>query len=279
MNIIDWILNIAGVFLWIEWRSGRSARPQSALSLASTVRPAERSSTRGLGSLATLLIILLVRPLLYYSIGPSVHWTASTNFLALAVPWRSDMLERMYVFSTLSFSIALGFYYSWLLLVAAVNGGGGNTDEEVMHRFVRGQLGWLDKLPWWLKVVVPSIAAAAGWIVLSFLLVELGLLPVAQSSSALRGQAGAFALAAILTWKWLVIFIFLIHMLNIYVYLGTHPVWPYLSVTARRLLYPLSFLRFGKIDLSPIVGVALVFVASELFLKPLVIDIFRRNIV
>jgi hypothetical protein len=279
MNIIDWLLNLAALFLWIDWRSGSSVRPHSALSIASTVRPASRGRSQGLGSLAALFIILLVRPLVYYSIGPSIHWTASTSFLAIAIPWRSDFLGRMYLFSTLSFALTLAFYYSWLLLLAAINRSAvPPADEEVMHRFVRSQLGWLEKIPWWLKLLLPSIFAALGWVALSFLLAEIDLLPPARSNTILRAQAGAFALAALLTWKWLLILIFLVHLLNLYVYLGTHPLWTYLSATARKLLFPLSFLRFGKIDFSPILGIIAVFALADLFLKPLVIDIFQRHI-
>ena len=147
-----------------------------------------------------------------------------------------------------------------------------------MHRFVRGQLGWLDKIPWWLKLVTPSVAAGLGWMALSFVLVELDLLPAARSDATVRTQAGAFALAAVLVWKWLLLFIFLVHLLNLYVYLGTHPLWTYLSATARKLLFPLSFLKFGKVDLSPVIGILVVVGIAELFLKPLVIDIFQRNI-
>ena len=280
MNIIDWLLNIAGVFLWIDWRSGRIGRVQSALSIASALRPTNRSSSQGLGSLAALAAILLIRPLFYYSVGPSVNWIASLNFLAISIPWRSDMLGRMYLFSFISFALALGFYYSWLLLLAAINRPTGTVArEEVMPRFIRGQLGWLDKIPWWLKLIVPSIVAGLGWMALAFVLVEIDLLPEMQNPQALRGQASAFALAALLAWKWLLIFIFAVHLLNLYVYLGTHPVWPYLSSAAQKILLPLSFLRVGKVDLSPIVGIIAVFVITELFLKPLVVDIFRRNIV
>jgi hypothetical protein len=278
MNLIDWILNIACVFLWIDWRSGRTARPQSVLSLASTVRPADRAGSRGIGSLAALCVILLVRPMFYYAIGPALNWTATTNFLAIAIPWRSDILSRMFLYSTISFLVALGFYYSWLLLLAAVNRRTPSTDEDPMYRFVRGQLGWLDKLPWWLKLLSPSLVAALAWVVFSFILVGLELVPEPTSASR-RSQAGAFALAALLTWRWLVIFVFLVHLLNLYVYLGTHPLWQYLSNTGRKLLYPLSFLRFGKIDLSPVLGAAAVFAIAELLLKPLVIDLFQRHIV
>src|SRR5688572_6662065 len=101
MNIIDWLLNLAGVFLWIDWLSGRGERAQSALSLASTVRPADRGTGRSFGSLAALAVILVLRPLLYYSIGPALNWTAAINYVAIAIPFRSELLSRMYVFSTL----------------------------------------------------------------------------------------------------------------------------------------------------------------------------------
>lgn len=280
MNIIDWLLNIAGVFLWIDWRSGRTGRPQSALSIASALRPTNRTAGRGLGSLAALGAILLIRPLFYHSVGPAVNWTASLNFLAISIPWRSDLLGRMYLFSAISFAVALGFYYSWLLLLAAVNRPtSAVAREEALPRFVRGQLGWLDRIPWWLKLFTPSIVAALGWMALALLFVEIGLIPELQNPGALRIQASAFAIAALLAWKWLLIFVFIVHLLNLYVYLGTHPLWPYLSAAGRTLLLPLSFMRVGKVDLSPVVGIASVFAISELFLKPLVIDIFRRHIV
>lgn len=280
MNIIDWILNVAGVFLWIDWRSGPIGRPRSVLSIASTLRPTSRGAAQGLGSLAALLAILLIRPFFYYSLGPAVNWTAALNFLAISIPMRSDLLARMFLYSTLSFAIALGFYYSWLFLLAAVNRPkGAASDEDVMNRFVRGQLGWLDRIPWWLKIFIPSIVAALGWAGLALLFMHLGLLPEMQNPDALRAQAGAFAIAAVLTWKWLLVFIFLVHMLNLYVYLGTHPAWTYLSGTARKLLSPLSFLQIGKFDVSPIIGVVVVLATSQLFLKPLVADIFRRHIV
>ena len=280
MNLINWILNIACVFLWIDWRSGRTGRPQSVLSIASALRSTARDSTRGLGSIAALLAILLVRPFFYYSIGSAVNWTGSLNFLAIAIPWRSDLLSRMFLFSTLSFAISLAIYYSWLLLLAAINRPAGTAAaEEVMHRFIRGQLGILYRIPWWIKLLLPSFVAAVSWMALTILLVDLDLLPATQSSRALRGQAGAFALAAVLSWKWLLIVIFLVHLMNLYVYLGTHPIWPYLSETARKLLLPLSFVRIGKFDLSPVIGIAVVFLTCDWVIKPLVIDIFRRNIV
>jgi hypothetical protein len=70
--------------------------------------------------------------------------------------------------------------------------------------------------------------------------------------------------------------IFLLHLLNAYVYLGKHPFWPYISLTARKLLTPISFLSFPKFDLAPVLGIALVFTLAEFALKPAVVHILER---
>ena len=276
MDLIDWILNVAGVFLWIDWRSARAATPRSALSIASAVRPASPSSpTKGLGSLASLAAILLIRPLFYYSIGSAVNWIPALNFLAIAIPWRSDLVGRMFLFSFISFGKALGFYYAWLLLLSVTNRK--VSDEDGVQRFVRAQLGWLERIPWWLKLLLPSIVAALAWVGLSVLFMAMGLLPVRPIETRWV-QAGAFALAALLAWKWLLVTFFLVHMLNIYVYLGTHPAWAYVSVTARRLLGPLRFLQIGKLDLSPVIGAGVVLALAYWVIEPAVLSIFQRPI-
>jgi hypothetical protein len=274
MSLIDLILNLAGVLLWMDWRSSRTGKIQSALSIASAVRPADRSLGQGYGSLAFLLAILLLRPLFYYSIGPSVSWTPTLDFLAVSIPWRSDLLGRMSLFSTVSFALALGMYYAWLLLLSAVNHK--EPDTDLMDRFVRGQLGWLEKVPWFLKLLIPSVVAGLGWFGLGTLLLEMELIPTVRNPNALWGQAGGFALAAFLTWKWLLVVLFLVHLLHIYVYLGTHPIFPYISRTSRKILFPFSFLRFGKIDLAPVAGIAAVIAVADLLLKPAVIKILQR---
>lgn len=276
MDLIDWILNVAGVFLWIDWRSAQAARPRSALSIASTVRPASAGSpAKGLGSLASLAVILLVRPLFYYSIGSAVNWIPTLNFLAIAIPWRSDMLGRMFLFSFISFGKALGFYYAWLLLLSATNRN--ISDEDGMQRFVRAQLGWLEKISWWFKLLLPSVVAGLVWVGLSSLFMALGLMPT-RPFEARWVQAGAFALAALLAWKWLLVTLFLVHMLNIYVYLGTHPAWAYASATARRLLAPFRFLQIGKLDLSPLIGAGIVLALAYWVIEPAVLGIFQRPI-
>ena len=72
-------------------------------------------------------------------------------------------------------------------------------------------------------------------------------------------------LCAYLAWKFLLVALLLLHLLNSYVYLGNHPFWLFVNTSARRLLWPLTWLplRFGRADFTPLAGIALVFFAGE----------------
>jgi hypothetical protein len=278
MNLIDWILNLAALFLWIDWRAGRVGKqPRSVLSLANAVRPAERRIGSGIGSLAALTFILLVRPCFYYSIGSNLNWTPQIDLFALSLPWRSDLLDRMYIYSMLTFLLTLGFFYAAMLLLSVVDRN--LPDSEVMQQFVRLQLGWLERIPWPLKLLLPSLGAGLAWAAVLPLLAALQLFPSVPPGNVIWGQSAALALGALLAWKWLLIAIFGLHLLNLYVYLGTHPVWPYISLTAKKLLRPLSFLTFPKLDVAPLAGVAIVLLLSEWAVKPGVMHLFQRFVI
>jgi hypothetical protein len=276
MNLIDWILNLAGLFLWVDWRSGRVARHHSVISLASALRETEARTGRGWASLAILAVILLVRPLFYSTVGGAVAWTPHIDLLAISLPWRSDLVERMYLYSIISFAIMLGWFYACLLLTSAVNRS--TSEGEVMQRFVRLQLGWLEKLPWWLKLFLPTIAVILCWAALAPVFAWLGLLPLFSDAKRLWGQALALGLAAVLSWKWFLIALFLVHLLNLYVYLGTHPAWAYISGTAEKILKPVAFVRIGRLNLSPVVGIAVVLLISDFVMRPAVNQLFEKYI-
>ena len=55
------------------------------------------------------------------------------------------------------------------------------------------------------------------------------------------------------------------HVLNSYVYFGNSPVWNYVDVTARNLLWPLRWLplSIGKADFAPAVAMALVWLIAD----------------
>jgi uncharacterized protein YggT (Ycf19 family) len=58
----------------------------------------------------------------------------------------------------------------------------------------------------------------------------------------------------------LIAVVLLLHVVNSYLYLGNHAFWSFINATARNILAPLRWLplRVGRVDLTPVVGIAVV---------------------
>lgn len=276
MNLIDWILNLAGLFLWIDWRTGRAAqRPAKVISLASALRETGRRRSKGWSSLAGLVGLLLLRPFVYRSLGSSLEWTPVMDVLALSLPFRSDLIDRMFVYSTLSFCLTLGSFYSILLFLSAPPSKA--PESEVLRRFLRAQLSFLDKLPWFAKMLLPFAGVALFWSGLVPALTRFGIMPAVPRPSILWAQAGIIALASVILWSWFFVILFLLQCVNTYVYLGAHPFWTFVSEVSAGFLKPLSFLRWGKFDASPFAAIILLVAAAEL-LRPWVVQLFQGTL-
>jgi len=276
MSLIHWILDIAALLLWVDWRSGRVVAlktGQVTISITNSIRETEKSRFRGLGSLGALITVLLLRPFIYSSLGSSWQWTPRINLLVISIPWRTDSFAQLFVFSFLSFACTLGVLFSWLLFLSGVNAG--FPENDLVHRFIRFQLGWVNKLPRWAKLIAPLIVPGLCWLAAAPLLQRFLIIPPPKSPVRYWEQAGVFCVASLLLWRWLLLLIFGVHFVNLYVYLGTHPFWNYMSQTAVRLLQPLKWLRFGRLDLSPIAGAVLVFFLAE-FLQRWVLKTFQH---
>jgi len=265
MGVIDFILNVAGVLLWFNWRSlGFDPLAQSrAATLVGTLRRAEARPQRRWHYLLALLALLYFRALLYWEIGPSVAWIPSLKLGAIAIPFRSDIFLRACLFSILSFGISLAVSYLWLLLMSLANGR--EAEPDPVQRMVRMHLGLVDRWPWPVKLLVPVLVAGLFWVGLSPLLAKWKMVPAPVSIAHLLEQAGALGLAAYLTWKYLLAGVLALYLLSSYVYLGHHALWNFLALTGKNILAPIRFIpmRFGKVDIAPILGVTLVFVGSE----------------
>lgn len=266
MDFVDFILNLAGIMLWLNWRSAKfdPLVKTSAASLAGTLRRAEPSAFNRWHFFGSLVALLLIRAIFYRQIGAAVDWTPKLHLTTMAISFRSDFFGRMFSFSLLSFGLALAVFYIWLLLLSLVNQRAGDSDP--LQRMVRLNLGRIDRWPAWLKALLPLLGAIILWLLLSPLLARSGLIPHPPSVLRQMEQGVLLGLSGYLSWKYLIGGLLFLHLLNSYVYFGNYPFWNFVNLTARNLLRPLDRLplRVGRIDFAPLLGIAFVFVAANL---------------
>ncbi len=268
MGWIDFILNLAGILLWLNWRSIRfdTLVRTSPATLAGTLRRAEPRRLKHWHSLAALGGLLLVRALLYWQLGPAAGWTPSLHpgGLDVAVPFRSDSWGRMLLFSGLSFGMTLAVCYLWLLLLSLVNGC--RMESDPLQKLVRLHLGRVDRWPWPVKSLLPLLVGVLLWYLLSLFLARLDMILPASSRTHRLEQALVVGLGSYLSWKYLIGGLLALYLVGSYVYLGNQPVWTFIACTGRNLLAPLRWipLRLGRADFAPLVAIALVFFATEL---------------
>jgi uncharacterized protein YggT (Ycf19 family) len=265
LSLIDFILNIAGLLLWLNWRAIPFAVPvRPGRSLASTLRPTDPPTPRAY-YLAGLIVLLAVRAVVYWQLGAQLEWSPRIPLGPVTVWFRSDLLGRMFLFSFFSFGATLGFFYLCLLLLSWINVQ--TADPDPAQRIVRAHLGWLDRWPAALKLLLPLVFMALVWCGLHPLLVNLRIVPAELNSRWLVfAQGVVIGLAAYLVLKFFLIAIFALHLLNSYVYLGEFPLWSFVNTTARDLLRPIKWipLQAGKIDFAPAFAIVVVLLCAQL---------------
>lgn len=273
-GLIDFILNIVGLLLWFNWRAtGLKPVEPRAMSLAGALqRTTVVEGSRWL-SLVSLIILLCVRALFYWRIGSQVDWVPNLDLTAIALPFRSDLLGRMFLFSGLSFALTLGGAYASLLLLSVINKNSNATDY--FCRLILLQLWWFGKAPWPVRLVIGPIIGGLCWLALSQMFVSMGMAPAPKGTAHLWQQAGVMALVSALAWKYLLALFLLGHVLNTYIYFGNASFWKYVTLTGERLTLPLRWLRFGKLDLGPIALLILLFFAVR-FAGAWLAEFYRR---
>ena len=264
MALIDFILNLAGLLLWLNWRSVRfdPLGKRTPATLIGTLRRAGPRRWRRWHLLAALGGLLLLRALFYWQIGSAAHWTGALNLSVITLSFRSDFFARMLWFSVFSFGLTLGVFYLWLLLLSILAG----PEPPSFHRLVRMQLGRIDDWPRGVKLLLPLAITATFWWLASWLLTWLQIIPQPVSAAHRIEAALIVGLNSCLVWKYLIGALLALHLLNSYIYFGKHPFWSYVNAEARTLLSPLRAvpLQAGKVDFAPVAGLALVFLAAEL---------------
>ncbi|HZF00336.1 MAG TPA: hypothetical protein VE344_00395 [Methylomirabilota bacterium] len=262
MGIIDFILNLAGLLLWLNWRA-EEADPvgkRKPATLIGTLRRADSNNGGNWKSPAIIGGLILLRALFYWQIGSVVHWVGKLNLGVIELSFRSDFFGLMLVFSIFSFVVTLGIFYLCLLLLSVLDG------PEPFRSVVRLQLGGMDGWRRGTKLFLPPATVSSLWWLASWLLAWLQIIPQPASELRRLGESLIVGLGSYSAWKFLAVALILLHLVNSYIYFGKHPFWNFVNAEAQTLLTPLKKipLRLGKMDFSPVVATTLIFLLAGL---------------
>ena len=259
MGLIDFILSLAGVLVWLNWRSIRfdPLVKTTPATLVGTLRRAEPRRRKGWHLLAGLAGLLVLRAVLYHLIGPEADWKPKLDLFFVVPPFHSHVFLHALLFSLLSFARMLIICYFWLLMLAVINRW--NTEPDPLQKTLGLHLGPVARWPWPVQVLLPVVLVAGLWFALHPLLMYLGIVDRVRSLAVLAEQGVLIGLALYFSLQYLLPPFLLLHLVASYVYLGSSPVWDFVRATARNLLAPLRWLplRVGRLDFAPVAGVIL----------------------
>jgi len=280
MGLIDFILNLAGLLLWFNWRAARSdplARTTAA-SLVGTLRRAKTSRLLRWLSLVALFGLVCGRALFYLLLGPAVEWTANLNLGAITLFFRTDQFWLILLFSALSFVRALALVYFWLLAVSIINRNAAATD--VVCRLIRQQLNRVTAWPIYVQLALPVLFVTAVWPGLHALLSYSKITGPLPSLGPLLLQGCLIGLGIYFSLKYLIPALLVADLIAGYIYFGSSPFWDFLSTTARNTLAPLNHLplRVGKVDFAPLVGIILTLLLLHVLPGLVLLELHKRNL-
>lgn len=260
MSLIDSILNLAGLLLWLNWRSLHfdplaSRKPAT---LIGTLKPATAAKARRWMILVSLPALLFFRALLYWQIGAPADWLPKLDLGAVVLVFRVDQFGYAAVFSVFSFLRFAAVAFFWFAALCIVNRR--VLDPDPLLRLLRLQLGRFAQAPLVIQILFPLIGAVLFWAALHPLLSWAQTVGGARSASQVLIQGLLVTAGLLTTLKLLFPVLLLLHMLSSYVYLGKNPFWDFITITARNLLWvlPAKGLRTSRFDFAPLVAIVLI---------------------
>ena len=174
MGLIDSILNLAGVLLWLSWRSIRfdPLVKTSPATLVGTLRRAEPRRLKGWQFLAGLArCCSFCVPCSIGRLARRRTGRPSSTSILLSWPSAATCFFPTMFFSVLSFARVLIVCYFWLLVVAMINRR--NTAPDPLLKMLRLHLGPVARWPWLVQLLLPLLLIAGLWVALHPLLVHL----------------------------------------------------------------------------------------------------------
>lgn len=257
MSLVDFILNLAGLLLWLNLRARRfdPLAQSTPATLAGTLKPAEPRRLRGWPLLAGLMLLLFLRAVLYWQIGSPANWTPKLDLFVVVLSFRNVLFSTMLLFSLLSFLSAIVVFYFWLLCLICLTRE--LAEPDPIARLMRLHVGRLGRWPWIALLSVLPVGIVLAWLTLHPLLVHCDVSPRTTSIWRLLAQGGLVSLGTVLSLKYLLPPFLFLHLVASYVYLGRSPLWDFVGSVARRLLTPIRWplLQIGKVDFAPLAGV------------------------
>lgn len=284
-NAIDFILNVAGLLLWLNWRSVRldPFNRRIPATLAGTVRRAEPMRLKRWHFLAALAGLLFIRAFFYAQMGPAVNWTPKLNLTVVAPAFPLVLRGHVFFLSALLFSVSsfvrmLIVFYLWLLTIAVLNRR--ETNPDSLQKLLLPQLGRVARWPLVVQLILPIVVTTAFWTAFHPLLIHIGVTTPVHSNAILLAQGCVISLIVYLSLKIPLLAFLTLHLIVTYVYLGPNPVWEFINTTSRNLLSPLHRLplRIGKVDLAPLIGIVLIVLLLYLLPGYLLHELNRRNL-
>ena len=259
MPVLDFILNCAALLLWLNGRSRRLTNlPRvPGITLIATLKSAQHQPSGRWPAHLALAVLLFARAILYWQAGGAARWMPTIPLGPITLHFRNDIFMPMLLFSLVGFLFWLAVFYFSLLLLAV--GNRGELENNAWVALVRAHLGPFARWPAPVLLLVPLVITFLLWLALGPVFGALQLAAPASSFAQLAKQALVIGLSAWLPWAYVMAGVFALHFLASYVYFGSAPFWNFISVTARQLLRPLALLplRLGKLDLAPLLGLAL----------------------
>jgi len=257
--LIDYILNLAGLLVWLHWRAmsfDPLARTTPA-TLVGTLRRAEPQRLRPWQLLLGLTSLLVVRAWLYWQVGSAAGWTATLHLGFVVLAFRSDFFVTALLYSFLSFAKVLLIVYFWLVVLILINRA--STELDPIQRLIRLHLGRVAHWPGFVLVLLPFVVTVWLWVMAHPLLEMAGVVNASRSTWHVVLQGLLIGCAVWVTLKYLLPGILFAHLIANYVYLGSSPLWDFTASTSKRVLHLLRRLplRFGRLDLAPVVGAVL----------------------
>ncbi len=263
MSWVVYILDLAGLLLWLSFRRVGADPTRPAGTLLGNLRPAAPVPHRSWASLLTLVLMLLLRPLLLVLLATVLDSTPTWTPGPTVIAFRADDWLRLYFFSTLSFAWTALVGYAVLLAFCAFS-----RDVPELTSFAEFAMtlaGPLGRFPLVFLFLFPVAAGAVIWLGVGPVLQWQHLLPPTRAGVSLAFQSLFMGVAVWLPLRWVVVSVLLLRFIHNYVYLGEHSVWMLVQTVGRRLQYPLAWIpaRLGRMDLVPLLAAALYWFMGE----------------